>query len=775
MRLTLPSRRSHAAPVRRALTGGLLTLLCMPALAAAATSDWTVHATAGNGTSGTAQPGTATASPLSPGAIAVDPSGNLYIVDDENPQIDKVTPQGTLSVFAGNGTSGTPVLGSQASATYLGNPGAVAADNAGNVFIADNDTNRVYKVDPAGVISLFAGNGSSGTTVAGTATSVPLDDPDSLTTDASGDVYIATYITHQIVKVTPAGQLTLVAGNGTSGTPTLGQSATSQPLGKPGEMAVDAAGDLLEADYSNQYVYQIAPDGIITSIAGTGTGMTPTSGQPAVSQPTHSATGLVARPDGNIDLSSPVDNALYEINTAGIISVVNPVSAGAAPTYGGPVGASDLHRPGSLAMSPAGALYVSDTYNNTVDELVPPAPVNLSAPSVGGTATTGQRLTASQGQWTGDDVGYSYQWQLCNSSGASCAGIGGETSSMYTPNAADVGDTVRVVVTAGNAGGSAAATSPITAVIAATPTTPTTTTPTTPPTTTGAADGVRLAEEAAKAGLNVSGTGTLQLPLVCPQTATGCDADGQLTLALTGSSSSSVRTEAAVTSSVIARFTGIQIEAGHSRLVAVTLTPAATRSLQTRGIRRVRVTLTTNNHPSGVPVVTATERVWLNIAALRASCPAAVGSLTASSIAQMRLGLTHGQAHRLGRYHKAGQGFERYCLTGGTIRVAYTNKGLLRLNPSVAARHAGRIDLALTSNHHYTAHGIRTRMTISQARTRLHLQRGITIGKNTWYFAVRQHATTVFKAQDGIIRELGVANRTLTRTPAQQRILLRHL
>jgi hypothetical protein len=736
-------------------------------MAAAATSGWTIHRYAGNGTNGSAQPGTATASPLSPGAIAVDPSGNLYIVDNQNPQIDKVTPQGTLSVFAGNGTSGTPVLGGQASATSLDDPSAVAADNAGNVFIADISANRVYEVNPAGVITLFAGNGSSGTTVAGTATSVSIDNPDSLTTDASGDVYIATYNSRQIVKVTPAGQLTLVAGNGSSGTPTLGQPATSQPLGKPGEMAVDAAGDLLEANYSNQYVYKIAPNGIITSIAGTGTAMTPTSGQPAVSQPTRSATGLVARPDGNVDLSSPADNALYEINTAGNISVINPVSAGGAPTYGGPVGASELDGPGYLAMSPAGALYVTDANNNTVDELIPPAPVNLSAPSVGGTATTGQTLTASQGQWTGDDLSYSYQWQLCNSSGTSCAGIGGATSSMYTPNSADTGDTVRVVVTASNAGGSAAATSPTTVVIAAPPTT----------TTSGAADGVSLSEQAANAGLNVSGTGTLQLPLVCPQTATGCDADGTLTLALSTPNSHALRkdTPAPIKDSVLARFSGIEIQTGYSRLVSVKLTAAATRYLQTRGIRRVQVALTIHNQLSDGTDVTTQQLVWLNIATLRASCPAAVGRLTGSGVAQMRLGLIRSRANRLGPHRKAHYGFDRYCLTGGAMRVAYTTKSLLSLNTSITGQKPGRVVLVLTGNRHYSTHGIRSRMTVTAARKRLNLGHGLVIGKNTWYFAVMRHATTVLKAQDGIIREFGVANRTLTRAPAQQRILLRHL
>jgi hypothetical protein len=273
----------------------------------------------------------------------------------------------------------------------------------------------------------------------------------------------------------------------------------------------------------------------------------------------------------------------------------------------------------------------------------------------------------------------------------------------------------------------------------------------------------------------VSAGGGLQLPLVCPQTASGCDADGTLTLALSSSSEMFTDAKAPINDSVLARFSGVEIQTGHSRLVSVKLTPTATRYLQTRGIRRVRVALTIHNHLSGGADVTTRQLVWLNIAVLRASCPAAVGSLTGSSVAQMRLGLTRRQAHRLGPHRKASYGFERFCLTGGAMRVAYTTKSLLHLNAGITGQRSGRVDLVLVGNRHYSTHAIRARMTVAQARTRLHLGQGIRIGKNTWYFVAGRQATTVIKAQAGVVREFGIANPKLSRTRAQQRVLLHHL
>jgi len=268
------------------------------------------------------------------------------------------------------------------------------------------------------------------------------------------------------------------------------------------------------------------------------------------------------------------------------------------------------------------------------------------------------------------------------------------------------------------------------------------------------------------------------LPLVCPQTASGCDADGILTLALSGSSSHALHAHAIapIKNTILARFTGAQIQAGQSRLLSVKLTPAATRYLQTRGIRRVRVKLTINNHISGGATITTTELVWLNIAALRAACSAATGTLTASGIAQMRLGLTRRQAHRLGAHRKAAYGFERYCLTGGVIRVAYSG-GAQTVHLARSQRHAlsGRVMVALTGNVHYAIQGIRARTSVHAARRRLDLGQGIVVGRNTWYIVRDHRATWILKAQHGVIREIGITQRLLTGTRARQTYLLHHL
>jgi hypothetical protein len=437
-------------------------------------------------------------------------------------------------------------------------------------------------------------------------------------------------------------------------------------------------------------------------------------------------------------------------------------------------------------------VYIADFGNNTVDRISPDAPVNTAPIVITGTTTVGQTLTTTTGGWSPEPTSYAYQWQDCDQTGNSCTAIAGATASTYTLDGIDAGHTIRVDVTATNESGVTSALSGQTGIVQAaeaTPTSTTSATPTTPTTTTGttsttpaagtSGDGVGITAQAASAGVSVSGRGGVRLPLVCPQNTSGCDADGTLALALGAPRTRAAGLQADATvvrSSVIARFTGVMIKAGHGRLVAVTLSPAAIRYLQTRGIHRVRVTLTIHNHLSGGPSVTTVVRLWLNIAPLQASCPSASGRLTASHIGTMGLGLTRAQAHRLGRYRRTANNFERYCLSAGKIRVAYPAAGLNRRLTANQGRQVNRrVIFALTANRHYAIHGIRVRMSVLTARGRLALGRGIVVGQNTWYFVEDHHATWVLKAQHGIIREIGITQRLLARTRAQQTYLLRHL
>jgi trimeric autotransporter adhesin len=149
---------------------------------------------AGNGTAGySGNGGQATAAELyNPNFVILDVSGNLYIGDTHNNVVRKVTTSGVITTFAGNGTSGYLGDGGQATAAEFDNIEGMVFDASGNLYIADMQNNRIRKVNTTGVISTFAGNGTAGYSGGGgQATSAELDTPDDVAIDASGQIYIA--------------------------------------------------------------------------------------------------------------------------------------------------------------------------------------------------------------------------------------------------------------------------------------------------------------------------------------------------------------------------------------------------------------------------------------------------------------------------------------------------------------------------------------------------------------------------------------------------------
>jgi DNA-binding beta-propeller fold protein YncE len=221
---------------------------------------------AGTGDPGAPKPGPATDSPLkSPYGVAVDSAGDLYIADADNSMVEKVSPIGALTVVAGSGASRTPVAG-PATASPLANPFGVAVDAAGNLYIADRYSFVVERVDPIGNLSVVAGNGDTGTPVAGPATASPLWSPWGVAVDAAGNLYIAAEYLYTVEKVDIAGNLTVVAGNGKYGTPKPGP-ATASPLKSPSGVAVDSAGNLYIADWQNHVVEKVDTNGQLSIVA----------------------------------------------------------------------------------------------------------------------------------------------------------------------------------------------------------------------------------------------------------------------------------------------------------------------------------------------------------------------------------------------------------------------------------------------------------------------------------------------------------------------------
>ena len=232
---------------------------------------------AGTGVRGTPTAGPATSSNLAgPTGVAVDPQGDVLIADSGNCVVEEVSPDGNLSILAGTGTCTTPTPG-PATASGLNDPSSVAVDSTDHVFITDSGNDVVEAITPGGILSILAGTGSPGTPTAGLATSSELDDPTGVAVGAGGNVYIADHKNNVVEMVTPGRTLSIIAGTGSTGSPTPGP-ATSSDLDGPAGVAVDSSGTVTIGDLYNCVVEQVSPSGALSVIAGTGTFGSPTAG-----------------------------------------------------------------------------------------------------------------------------------------------------------------------------------------------------------------------------------------------------------------------------------------------------------------------------------------------------------------------------------------------------------------------------------------------------------------------------------------------------------------
>jgi hypothetical protein len=367
----------------------------------AASATGNIIAIAGDGTLGsTGNGGPATSAQLDfPAGVAVDGAGDLFVPDQSNLVIREVNTSGIISVVAGNGTYGSGGDGGPATSAQLSYAAGVAADGAGDLFIADQFNQEIREVNTGGSISTVAGDriaGYSGN--GGPATSAELDYPAGVAVDAAGDLFIADTHNQVIREVLHAnGEILTVAGNGTAGYSGDGGKATSAELFDPAGVAVDGAGDVFIADSYNSVVRKVNTSGIISTIAGTGLAGYSGDGKLATKAELNTPTGVAVDRAGDLFIADQYNNVVREVNTSGIITTVAGTGSHGYSGDGGPATKAQLFDPIGLMLDSAGDLFIADSGNYAVRQVTVPATVVVS-PDPTMTAVTASTSSAAYGQ-----------------------------------------------------------------------------------------------------------------------------------------------------------------------------------------------------------------------------------------------------------------------------------------------------------------------------------------------------------------------------------------
>jgi uncharacterized protein (TIGR03437 family) len=344
-------------------------------------------------------------------SVRVDASGNLFIADFKNSRIRRVSASGIITTVAGNGVQGFSGDGGPANSASLNRPVAVAVDTSGNLFIADTYNSRIRKVSAGGMITTVAGNGSYGFSGdGGPATSASLNYPEGVAVDAAGNLFIADDLNNRIRQVSVSGIITTVAGNGTQGFSGDGGPATRASFYAPKDIVVDAFENLFIVDNFNSRLRKVSASGIITTVAGNGTtvfcgqGSCVGDGGPATSASLGYLQGVAVDASGDLFIADSNNQRIRKVSTTGVITTVAGDGITGFSGDGGPATSAFLDSPYGVAVDASGNLFIADSGNNRVREVLAQAPsLTASPPNInlsivaGGSATQQISLVSAVG------------------------------------------------------------------------------------------------------------------------------------------------------------------------------------------------------------------------------------------------------------------------------------------------------------------------------------------------------------------------------------------
>jgi streptogramin lyase len=285
-----------------------------------------------------------------PSGVAVDSSGNAYVVDTGNGTLRVVTPAGVVTTLAARPYVGGSDDGTGPDARF-GSPCGVAVGGNGNVYIADTDNSTIRKVTPVGVVTTVAGNPGYPGSTDGIGPMARFNHPLGVTADVNGNIYVADSTANLLRKVTPEGAVTTLAG----------PTNFVQFNNYPGHVAVDNEGNVYLADNGNAMIRKVTPTGTIT---------TPVNLRGSRN---NSPQGIAVDRMGRLFVTDSTANTLLQLTSAGTNWTVTTIAGlvGATGTNDGVGNDARFNLPADVAVDNVGNLYVADQRNHTVRKVVP--------------------------------------------------------------------------------------------------------------------------------------------------------------------------------------------------------------------------------------------------------------------------------------------------------------------------------------------------------------------------------------------------------------------
>src|SRR5439155_5883794 len=352
-------------------------------------TDWVVTTLAGlGGNYGSAEGQEMEARFPGPSGVAVDAAGSVYVADQVNYTIRKITSAGEVTTLAGLAGHGGSANGTNSAARFNG-PSGVAVDSAGNVYVADAGNNTIRRIGPVGtnwVVTTLAGQADplgNGGSADGIGSAARFFYPKGVAVDNDGNVYVADALNGTIRKVTPAGLVSTPAGRaGFYGS--ADGTGTAARFYFPSGVAVDSATNLYVADTLNHTIRKMTPARVVTTLAGMA-GIVGSADGTGTAARFYAPTGVAVDSAGKVYVVDTYNNTIRKLTAVGTNWVVTTLG-GAPGIWGSADGRGSTARfsnPNGVAVDTAGNLYVADFYLNTIRKGYAP-PTILDPVLIGG-------------------------------------------------------------------------------------------------------------------------------------------------------------------------------------------------------------------------------------------------------------------------------------------------------------------------------------------------------------------------------------------------------